>query len=534
MIGEAVSKIFRAGGLAAVGLLAALWIRGEEPRLGRIDFPTSATGPAQKAFLRGVLLLHSFEYDDARDEFRTAEKLSPRFAMAYWGDAMTFNHPIWHEQDREGALEALKRLGPTAQERLARAPTDREKSYLHAVEVLYGDGDKKARDLAYAEEMRGVAERFGGDDEASAFYALAMLGTCTERDFAAYMKAAGVLETIFQRNPDHPGAAHYLIHSYDDPIHAPLGLRPARVYANIAAAAGHAQHMPSHIFLALGMWDETAASNEAAWRVSQERVQRKGLGVDELNYHALFWLEYAYLQQGRFRDARNLVLEMERDAKKTASGRAKNQLARMRAAEMVETGTAERGAAPVEASAETVAAEAFARGFVAIRSGDPEKARAALAAMRPSGDGSGSAHAHGGAGAYAAAEGARGVLEQELHALVAISEGKLEEGVSLLQAATAAEDRMSFEFGPPDIVKPSHELLGEVLLEAGRAQEAEAEFQKALARAPGRALSIRGLRVAATRTGNRSVADAAALQYEKIRRRADRKEGAPDAGSSPR
>src|SRR5262249_10287035 len=185
---------------------------------------------------------------------------------------------------------------------------------------------------AYAKEMEHLAARSPADDEAAALHALALLGTChAGRDFAVYMRAAGILEQVYQRNPEHPGAVHYLIHCYDDPIHAPLGLRPARAYARIAAAASHARHMPSHIFLALGLWDETAASNEAAWQVSVERAKRKGLGSDERNYHALYWLEYAYLQQGRLADARRLLGEIEADARQTGSPRARTYLSWIRA-----------------------------------------------------------------------------------------------------------------------------------------------------------------------------------------------------------
>jgi hypothetical protein len=212
----------------AAVLTGGLRAHAAEPALGKVDFPTSGAAAAQTLFLHGVLLLHSFEYDDAREQFQAAEKSDPGFAMAYWGEAMTFNHPIWMQQDRDAAIGALARLGRTPAERAAKAPTQREKDYLHAVEVLYGDGEKNARDVAYAEEMGRLSEKYPKDDEAAAFHALALLGTSHGgRDFAVYMRAAGILEQIYQRKPEHPGVVHYLIHCYDDPIHAPLGLRPA-------------------------------------------------------------------------------------------------------------------------------------------------------------------------------------------------------------------------------------------------------------------------------------------------------------------
>ena len=306
--------------------------------LGKISFPTSGFQEAQPWFLRGVLLLHNFQYHDAKEAFRKSQTIDPDFAMAYWGEAMTENHTMWIEQDVEKARAILNRLGPTPEARLTKAPTKREKMYLGAIETLYGAGDKQSRDVAYAEAMRQLAETFPDDLEASAFYALAILGTAQgERNFRTYMKAAAIAEEVFQKNPQHPGAVHYLIHSYDDPIHAPLGLRPARTYAAIAPAASHAQHMPSHIFMALGMWKEVVRANEASWAASKARSQQKGLGNDTPPFHALHWLEYAYLQQGRFDDAKRLVKLIEENTRNSPSRYAQGYLAAMRATYIIET-----------------------------------------------------------------------------------------------------------------------------------------------------------------------------------------------------
>ena len=311
---------------------AAITATAEDLDLGRIDFPTSGSPQAQEHFLRGALLLHSFEYQDAREAFAKARQVEPGFAMAAWGEAMTYNHPLWQQEEREAARQALERLAPSPEERLAKAPTEREKGYLRAVEILFGEGDKRRRDDAYLEAMADLSRRFPEDLDAAAFHSLAILGTCHDgRDTATYMRAAAVAEEVFDANPEHPGAAHYLIHSYDDPVHAPLGLRPARLYAGIAPAATHALHMPSHIFLALGLWDETASSNEDSWQASLARRERRGLGVDAKSFHALLWLEYAYLQQGRYEDARRLLAIMEADEKVGGSRRTRSHLAYMRA-----------------------------------------------------------------------------------------------------------------------------------------------------------------------------------------------------------
>ena len=202
----------------------------------------------------------------------------------------------------------LSELGPTPEARRARAPTPREKAYLAAVDVLYGEGDKPTRDRAYAAALETIARTYPDDDEAKAFQSLALLGTNLEpRDYAVDMRAAALVEDVFLRNEQHPGALHYMIHAYDNPVHAPLGLRAANRYSRIAANAAHALHMTSHIFFALGMWDEAVAANEVSWAASAARVERKKLAASEHGYHAYLWLSYAYLQQGRFDDARRVV-----------------------------------------------------------------------------------------------------------------------------------------------------------------------------------------------------------------------------------
>ncbi len=256
--------------LIAVGMLCAM-LHGPaqaQSMVGEVAFANSGAKAAQADFLYGLAELHNFEYDDAAKAFRRAEATDPNFAMAYWGEAMTFNHPVWNERYRHGAMRALERLGPTEEARIKKAPTEREKDYLRAVEILYQEGPKKERDAAYAEAMARLHEKYPDDVDGAAFYALSLLGT-TEgvRDVRIYMQAAGVLMPLFYKYPHHPGVAHYLIHSCDDPVHAVLALPAARAYSRIAPNAAHAQHMTSHIFMALGMWDDVITANENAMRV---------------------------------------------------------------------------------------------------------------------------------------------------------------------------------------------------------------------------------------------------------------------------
>ena len=315
--------------LSAPSALNAL--HAQQQLLGRISFPNSGSPAAQAPFIRGVLLLHSFEYDDAIAAFREAQQVDPGFALAYWGEAMCYNQPLWYNENVDKARQALGRLAADAAARQAKAPTAREKGYLDAVERMFGNvrgasagssirgggpglSDAKAsRNRAYAERMAELSRQFPNDDEAAAFYALALLGARaeTDRDTSVMQKAGAIALAVLKRNPQHPGAAHYALHAFDDGEHAAMGLEAARTYARIAPASSHARHMPSHVFLPLGMWDDAAASDESSFAVSIDRVKRLGLSMAQADFHSLGWLQYEYLQQGRFAKAREAMTTVE-------------------------------------------------------------------------------------------------------------------------------------------------------------------------------------------------------------------------------
>ena len=504
-------------GLFLAFVSIAVW--GQPSDLGDIEFPTSGSPAAQGHFLRGVLLLHSFEYDDARESFLQAQRTQPDFAMAYWGEAMTYNHPVWVEEDPAAARSALKRLANTSKGRVVKAPTVREKDYLRTVEILYGQGDKKTRHRAYAEAMRLLWEKYPDDLEAAAFYALALLGTSTEgRQFPTYMKAAAVAEEVFQRKPRHPGALHYLIHSYDDPVHAPLGLRAARAYADVAPAAPHALHMPSHIYFALGMWDDAVRSNEASWEAAKERVERKQLSTGEHGYHALWWLQYAYLQQGRYREALKGLSLVARNSEESSISRVSRHFAYMRAAYVIETRQWQIGRSPVDSSKlnpATLIGDLFVIGFSAANTGDEETVHKCLEQIR-SRRWSTLAKRTLSPGDAQAAE----IMEQQLEATLKLKQGKSSEALQLLRRAASSEDTMFF-FGPPIPFKPSHELMGEVLLELGQNEAAKKEFELALVRTPKRALSLLGLARAAAGSGDLRAAKQAYVELEAVWQKAD-------------
>ncbi|MGH8511222.1 MAG: hypothetical protein ACREU8_07525, partial [Gammaproteobacteria bacterium] len=277
--------------------------------LGTVDFPTSCSNQ-QAHFLRGVAALHSFWYPVALDEFREATKIEPDCMMGYWGEAMAHNHPIWGDpQETDAARRVLEKIKDTQKLTL------RERAYLQAVNILYGEGDKLARDQAYSAAMEKIYRDYPDDEEAALFYALSLMGSVSAEDPARVqtrLRAGEIAAEVYKKYPNHPGAAHYILHAYDDPEHAIKALEAARRYAEIAPEAPHALHMSSHIFLQLGMWPEAAASNEASWAASDKWVKEKNLSIAKRDYHSLHWLLYAYLQQGRYREAEKQLLLMQK------------------------------------------------------------------------------------------------------------------------------------------------------------------------------------------------------------------------------
>ena len=453
--------------LALVTLMLAF--SAQSQNLGDVSFANSGAPAAQAAFLRGLALLHDFEYADAAKAFHEAQTIDPEFSMAFWGEAMTFNHPIWFQQDAATARAVLQKA--------PQAKTERERDYLHTLDALYGDGTKEERDFKYADAMAALHAKYPDDVDATAFYALSLLGTAHHgRDFATYMRAAALLEEVFPTHRRHPGVLHYLIHSYDDPIHAPLGLRAARLYGDVASHAAHALHMTSHIFVAMGMWDDVIAANT------------KALAAHPMDCgHYAIWLEYGYLQKRKFDEAHDVLLRCKAavpgDATNGTPVRAEDSAiggyATMRALYFVDSGKLE------EALPSTRAVPSFTLAYTdALAHPTAENvarvhalAKDALAAIaqRNLSDPSHRERIE--------------VIVQQVDALALIASGKRDEGLALLQKAAEAEHSMPFEFGPPSIEKPSYELLADQLTAAGRAAEAAKAYQEQLARTPGRWLA---------------------------------------------
>ncbi|HEV8689435.1 MAG TPA: hypothetical protein VGQ91_03995 [Ideonella sp.] len=475
--------------------------------VGQVSFANSGAQAAQRDFLLGLAQLHNFEYRDAAAAFQRAQKADPSFAMAYWGEAMTYNHPLWAQQDLVAARAALLRLATTPEARQAKAKTEREKAYLAALEDLYGEGSKAERDLRYAAAMRALHERFPADIDATCFYALALMGTSHEgRHLPSYINAAALMIEIFHAHPQHPGAAHYLIHAVDDPLHAPLGLSAARAYSKIAPAAAHAQHMTSHIFIAMGMWEDVVRANETAMRIvdkARAELSRPPAGCG----HTLTWLEYGYLQQGRLADARRVLARCAEEARQRPfvsegadlldiDGSSAASFASQRARYLIDSGDWNGEVASWTVDVAKVPVAEFMRDHVdalaalrqrdrAVPAGLVERAERSAAKVITAIDEAGLPPKHP----------ARKVLQlhvDQLHGLQQLRDGKTEAALATLRQAAADETALPYEFGPPTILKPGNELLGEVLLELGRPADARQAFDAALQLAPGRLQSLEG------------------------------------------
>jgi tetratricopeptide (TPR) repeat protein len=473
-------------------------------KFGTVAFANSGSRDAQPAFLRGLALLHNFQYPSAAAAFQEATRIDPKFAMAYWGEAMTYNHGVWKEQDSTAARALLARWGGTTTERTATAPTQREKDYVRTLEALYfGSGTKAARDSAYARATGEVARSYPTDDDAQLFYALALLAM--PRTDSTYSRAAEIAERIGAKLPDHPGALHYLIHADDDPAHAKLALPAARKYSKVAPDAPHAQHMTSHIFIALGMWDDVVAANEVSLRTNEATMGAASAAAAACA-HAGVWLQYAYTQQGRLGDARRMT-DMCRDAAATLPEAAR-AFGQMEARDIIDVAAPSRYARLAEDTLHSIPRAKFRLEFAAVydalRSGDTAAAMPIMERMHDLRTSMGPALR---ARELTEVINILEVCEEELRAYAQVKRGNAAEGIAALRAAAAHDDGLPFLFGPPEVDKPPHELLGEVLLEAGRAAEARQEFRLALERTPGRSVTLLGLARASKAAGDSATAD---------------------------
>ena len=512
-------------------LFALLLVSSTAPaqtEVGEVSFANSGSAVAQDPFLRGLALLHNFEYADAAEQFRKAQAADPDFAMAYWGEAMTYNHPVWMQQDLAAARAVLARLGANPEARVAKAKTERERDYLRTVEILYGDGSKEERDFRYSDAMATLHQRYPDDVDATAFYALSLLGTAHQgRDFAIYMKSAALLEEVFPTHQRHPGVLHYLIHSYDDPIHAPLGMRAARLYGGVAPNAGHALHMTSHIFVALGLWDDVIAANERAMKVVDQQRAAHGQGPKACGHYPT-WLHYALLQERRFDEAARRLDDCRRmaaaelvsaPASLDPDNSSVGSYVEMRVVQALETGRwdAEPGLNVPAGHAAARFTQSYGEALLAAAASDPAALHAAAGRLRERQKDLLAAVGQAKSSNPADRQRAE-IAMRQIEALEKIRDGRKDEGIAILRQAADAESAMAFEFGPPAIEKPTSELLGDELLALGRAAEAEQAYRAALSRTPGRTRSLQGLLRAQQALGKSEAAQVTKAQLARYTR----------------
>mgnify|MGYP001182918189 FL=1 len=461
--------------------------------VGTLDFPTSGSPEAQRYFLRGVAILHSFGWKQAITEFQAAQQLDPDFAMAYWGETLSYNHPLFGEQDVDSPRTVLARLGASREERLAKAPTERERGLLDAVETLWGKGEWQDRRVAYSEAMGTLHERYPDDDEIATFYAVSLLSAARalgDSTFRFEVKAGTIALDVFNRNPNHPGAPHYAIHSFDDPVHAPLALESALRYAEIAPAVSHARHMPTHIFIQHGMWDMVSGHNQFAYDAARA-LWEEGDSVSD-TVHSLDWGQYGDLQRGDYEKARLWIERLEMVTEESGGqNRASNSLPLLRARYVVETENWET----LEITEDSASTELLATGLSAVKTGDLETAEKAAEALKGAGGGNNQ------------------VMHKEVAASILAARGETDEAIALMDEAVEITLGMRPPNGAANPVKPTFELYGEILLGFGHYEDAIEKFETSLSRMPNRARSVLGLARAHAKIGNNA---AAAEQYGKL------------------
>ena len=467
----------------------------QEDKLGKVSFSTSCDPKVQAQFERGVAMLHSFWYSAGEKIFSDVLAQDPSCAIATWGiAALLMSNPLAGAgSSPKGAAQAQAAI---EQGRKIGAKTQRERDYIEAVASYYEDWTNRYendRQKSRAKAYEALAARYPEDDEAQIFYALYLAGTQSqaEQTYATYLKSASILEKQFTKYPDHPGVAHYLIHSYDAPPIAQKGLPAARRYASIAPAAPHALHMPSHIFTRVGAWADSAATNQRS-----ADAAKKGNDKDE-QMHALDYMVYAYLQLARDNDAR-LVMEEAAQVSGFLRPAGPYAFAAIPARHAIERGdwSAAMKLQPIANDLHyTEALTRFARALGAARSGDSASAETEaghLARLRDT---------------LKTTKNDYWATEVEVSRLAAsawtaLALGKKDEAVKLMRSAADMEDKNEKHIVTPGRIVPARELLGQMLLELKRPAEALKEFEASQIREPNRFHGFAGAAQAAAQSGN--------------------------------
>ncbi|HLJ85284.1 MAG TPA: tetratricopeptide repeat protein [Candidatus Angelobacter sp.] len=460
-------------------------------RLGKVSFPTSCSTEAQPIFDQGIALLHSFQYALANASFTQVLDKDPHCAMGYWGQAMILYHQLWDWPQKDTLAEGLSLMQKAAR---ANAKTDRERDYIRAATTFFEGGAEKSKSdrvKAYSAAMADIYKKYPQDNDAAAFYALSLLSTRRDDKQEAGPQALAILKSLFAKEPDHPGAAHYLIHAADTPVFAPEGLAAARRYAQIAPDSAHALHMPAHIFTRLGMWQDSINSNLASARSAFAATKSRRDNESGYQLHAMHYLSYAYLQRGRNEEALKMVdgiseipgIEPRNVANdgtvaralyllethqwqgfsQFSADRATNSFSRLRAYWALTIAQSHLG--NVEGA--RASAEKLHQALAALRKENPESSPNNIWAL-------------GG------------------EAWLAFAQGKTDEALSKMRSAVTAEED---DFSQDDYSLPAQELMGDLLLELHRPEPALTAYEASLKEAPNRFNSLYGAARAAELAG---------------------------------
>ena len=488
--------------LLVAASIFALASPGEEaghdhgPQIGKVAFDTTCNATAKAHFQRGLAWLHSFEYQRAERGFADAAAADPACGIAYWGVAASYYHPLWAAPTPD---EYKKATAALAKAREVGARSQRENDYIAALGAFYDGGDRidhKTRVLAYEAALDRLHQRFPNDREAAVFHALSLIAAGTldsDPEYGRERKAAALLNDVLKQEPDHPGVSHYLIHGFDYPALADLALPAARRYATIAPDSAHAQHMPSHIFTRLGLWDEAVSSNRAAEAAAKSWAKSSGMvGVWDQQLHAMDYLAYAYLQTGRDADAERVFAELKAigqgvpptpTAAYAATAIPARVLLERRQWSKAAASDLPAGIMGLEAVSKYKWSEAnlrFAKAVGAARSGNAAAAREEVASLQKI-----EASIPVRPGEYD--WGKQVSIERQIaEAWLALAEGRKEEAVRIMRGAADLDDATEKHPVTPGAVLPAREQLGELLLELGRPSEALAEYEASLKRAPKR------------------------------------------------
>ena len=495
----------------AIVLLAARSVaqehqHGKGEKLGAVDFATSCNAEAQREFNRAVALLHSFQFNHAVQGFNTVLKVDPTCGIAYWGIALSqWSNPFAAGMKDNSQLQAGRESAERG--KVADAKTERERAYIAAVAILYSKFESRPQQerlLAYRDAMELLASKYPDDSEAQIFYALALAAAeePTDKTYAARLKAGAILEKLFREEPDHPGLAHYIIHTYDVPPLAEKALIAARRYSDIAPDAPHALHMPSHTFTRVGHWQESIDSNRAAAAASR----RLGQTAEEL--HASDYQVYAYLQTAQDVAARRIVgalpeMASRFDPKAVMSGAAGPDAGYFALAAIPARYAVERRDWRLAAELQpretpfpyTDAITWFARGLAAARLHDTAKADASIVALQDI-----RTRLEKAKESYWAGQAEIQLLE--VTAWRSLVEGRKEVALSMMKSAAEMEDGTEKKAITPGPLAPARELLGEMLLEINQPAQAQQQFEAALKKEPNRFRALYGAARAAGLSGN--------------------------------